>query len=43
METVERLEARGTLPSFQHFRGVEGRAGALKWEYEEWQVIYSLK
>jgi hypothetical protein len=28
METVERLGAQGTLPSSQHFRGVEGRPRA---------------
>jgi hypothetical protein len=34
-ETTERLRARGTLPSFQHLKGVEGRAGASGWDYEE--------
>jgi hypothetical protein len=23
-------------------KGVEGRAGASGWDYEEWQAIYSL-
>jgi hypothetical protein len=32
IETTERLKIRGTLPSSQHFRGVEGCAGALEWD-----------
>jgi hypothetical protein len=30
--TTERLGAWGMLPGPQHFRRVEGRAGALRWD-----------
>ncbi len=29
---AERLGARGTFLGFEHFRGVEGRAGAPGWD-----------
>jgi hypothetical protein len=32
---MERLGARGILLGFQHFRGVEGRAGALGCDEEK--------
>ncbi len=32
IETAERLGTWGTLPSSQHFKGVEGWAGALGWD-----------
>ncbi len=32
METSERWGVRGMLPSSQHFKGVEGHAGALGWD-----------
>jgi len=31
-ENNERVRTRGMLPGLQHFRGVEGRVEALRWD-----------
>ncbi len=35
IENSRRVRSQGTFPGSQHFRGVEGRAGALRWDYEK--------
>ncbi len=34
-EDNERIRSRGTLPSLQHYKGVEGRVGAVGWDQEK--------